>query len=62
MIVSLQGNFIVDIDGIQAHGKSFNAFLLRSLSRLTFQGIGAADINKLKTNGFHTIAVSDDFR
>jgi hypothetical protein len=33
-------NFILDIDGIQAHG------------------IGAADITKLKANGFYTIAVS----
>jgi meiotic recombination protein DMC1 len=31
-------NFILDIDGIQAHG------------------IGAADITKLKANGFYTIA------
>lgn len=33
-------NFILDIDGIQAHG------------------IGAADITKLKANGFYTVAVS----
>lgn len=33
-------DFILDIDGIQAHG------------------IGAADITKLKANGFYTIAVS----
>lgn len=33
-------DFILDIDGIQAHG------------------IGAADITKLKANGFYTVAVS----
>jgi hypothetical protein len=38
-ILQLQ-DFILDIDGIQAHG------------------IGAADITKLKANGFYTIAVS----
>lgn len=35
--------FIVDIDGIQAHG------------------IGAADITKLKANGYYTVAVSYHF-
>ncbi|EZF97849.1 hypothetical protein H113_02273 [Trichophyton rubrum MR1459] len=33
-----EDDFIVDIDGIQAHG------------------VGAADITKLKVNGFYTVA------
>ena len=55
LTIELQG-FIVDIDDIQAHGM-YGA--CRSLSDdLRFVGVGAADITKLKANGYHTVAVS----
>jgi hypothetical protein len=56
----VQEGFIVDIDSIQAHG-----FRPRDTARVSLQdsaltgflGIGAADITKLKANGFYTVAV-----
>lgn len=57
-----QQDFIVDIDGIQAHGTS-RALLLVPLVSSSDQsvdngiGISAADITKLKANGFYTVAV-----
>jgi len=50
---------IVDIDSIQAHG---TFLLLRYCCRLlTCTGVAASDIAKLKSNGIHTVTVSNSF-
>jgi len=56
-LISFSQDFIIDIDGIQAHG------MLPSLEFLPMPGshatgVGAADITKLKANGYYTVAVS----
>ena len=58
LIADLQG-FIVDIDNIQAHGMSgpgTDECLQAYDSQIA--GVGAADITKLKANGYYTVAVS----
>lgn len=50
-------DFIVDIDCIQAHGTHSSSFASFYIQKLTIKGIGAADITKLKANGYFTIAV-----
>ena len=55
-LIKTSQDFIVDIDGIQAHG------VPHPQGVITFQcssrtGVGAADITKLKTNGYYTVAV-----
>jgi hypothetical protein len=54
----LQDTFILDIDNIQIHGRySQEIRHLLSIANLFIAGVGAADITKLKANGFYTIAV-----
>ena len=61
LIIRVQG-FIVDIDDIQAHGmySPWNDVSLMS-PNLRIIGVGAADITKLKANGYYTVAVSTPF-
>lgn len=50
----------MDIDSIQAHGL-FQVLTINASRRHNVThnlGIGAADITKLKANGFYTVAVS----
>ena len=55
-------DFIIDVDSIQAHGmiiRNFTAGKARSM--LTSAGVGAADITKLKANGYYTVAVGHQY-
>ena len=49
-------DLIIDIDSIQAHGNHW--YILEVDQAHYILGVGAADISKLKTNGYYTVAVS----
>lgn len=48
----------MDIDDIQAHGKEQEQVSKKRKCSLVV-GVGAADIAKLKANGYYTVAVSE---
>ncbi|CAF9919799.1 MAG: hypothetical protein GOMPHAMPRED_001871 [Gomphillus americanus] len=47
-------DLIIDIDSIQAHGNHW--YILEVDQAHYILGVGAADISKLKTNGYYTVA------
>ena len=48
----------MDIDDIQAHGVKSRGSRAGYMGCLVVTGVGAADITKLKANGYYTVAVS----
>lgn len=58
LLTPIQDGLIIDLDIIQAHGKS-SCSSCSIPSNIRFIGVGASDITKLRQNGYFTVAVRD---